>query len=76
MENYFEKATQEIIASGNNPQDFTITVFDGGYSVSPRVTYEGRQLVKQELAPEIADKEALAETLALILEEIEVLKNG
>ena len=50
----------QLIERGENPEDFTITIFENGYSITPKWYYESKQIAKKEdiaLALEVSQRE-------------------
>lgn len=84
----YQDIAQEIINTGQNPDDFNITVTEGGYSVTPKCYAETKWIAKKEDKPIIEDvntvaefatinaldKEELAEMLVYALQRIDELE--
>lgn len=62
-----EEIKQELIGQGKSPDDFNITIFENGYSVTPKWFYENKQIAKKEDKPIIEDVNSVGETLAFAL---------
>lgn len=62
-----EVIRQELVNNGKNPEDFNIEVKENFIKVTPKWSYQIRQLVKEEDRPIIEDVNAVGETLAFVL---------
>jgi hypothetical protein len=57
----------EIEQAGMNPNDFNITIFDGGYKVEPRASYEPRQIAREEDNPIKTELETTQQAVDFLL---------
>lgn len=58
-----EEIINGIIASGQDPNDFEVKIFESGYSVTPKWFYETKQIAEKENKPIKEDVDTVAETL-------------
>lgn len=64
-----ENARQDLINRGYNPDDFNIVKFDGGFSISPKPSFEQRKVAKEEDAPIVNDVNDIGEVLGVTLDD-------
>lgn len=74
---------QQIRESGLNPNDFNITILEGGYKIEPTTSYEVRKVAKEEdvnIALKVTDLELENIQLGQLVTELELqllkLKGG
>lgn len=61
-----EEVKDILQKSNRNPDDFNIKIFENGYSVFPKWSYQPRQIAKEEDTPIIADVNDVAEFSTII----------
>jgi hypothetical protein len=63
----FQDIILEIEKAGRNPNDFNITIFEGGYKVEPKASLEPRIIAREEDAPIKSELEITQEAIDFIL---------
>lgn len=61
---------QIIKNNGDNPDDFNITIYEDGYQIAPKKSYEIRAIAKECYKPVIEDINVVAETIVVNMNDL------